>query len=91
MFYCFIGCPYFFDVHENKNIKLKDNNQNNVDAANNISNYLVVRNQATEIIDVDNDQGIDDNNKSNVHITEMIDVETKSFNVVEYTNYYHLC
>ena len=41
----------------------------------------------------DNNQGIDDNNKSNAHVTEIIDVESKnidvkteSFNIVEYTN-----
>ena len=43
--------------------------------------------------DVDNNQGIDDNNKCNVHIigiidvkSEKIDAETKSINVGEYTN-----
>ena len=81
-------------VHKNNKIKLKNNNQNNVDAANKISNYLVAcKNQTTEIIDVDNNQGIDDNNKSNVHVTEIIDVKSKnidveieSFNVVKNTN-----
>ena len=78
---CFIGRHNFFDVHENKKIKLKDNNQNNADAANNISNYLVACNQTTEIIDVDNNQGIDDDNKSNVHVTEIIDVNSKNIDV----------
>ena len=72
--------------------KLKDKNQNNIFAANNIFDYLVARNESTEIIDVDNNQGIDDN-KSNVHVTEIIDVEfenidveTESINVGEYNN-----
>ena len=53
---------------------------------------MVACNQTTEIIDVDNNQGIDDN-KSNVHVTEIIDVEfenidveTESINVGEYNN-----
>ena len=43
-----------FDVHENSKIELKGNNQNNVDQANNITKYVIARNQSTEIVDVDN-------------------------------------
>ena len=78
---CSIGRPYFFDVHKNNKIKLKDNNQNNIDAANNTFDYLLARNQATEIIDDDNNQGIDDNNKSNVHVAQIIDAESKNIDV----------
>ena len=70
-----------FHVHANNKIELKDNNQYNFDAANNISDYLVARNQTTEIIDVDNHQGIDGINKSNVHVTEIIDVDSKNIDV----------
>ena len=66
-----------FDVHKKRIELLKDNNQNNVDVANNISNYLVARNQTTEIIDDNNNQGIDGNNRSNVHVTEIIDVKSR--------------
>ena len=70
-----------FHVHANNKIELKDNNENNVDSANNISNYLVACNKTTEIIDDDNNQGIDDNNKSNVHVTEIIDAESENIDV----------
>ena len=73
--------PLIFYIHKNNKIKLKGNNQNSVDAANNISNYLVVRNQTTEIIDDDNNQGIDAKNKSNAYVTEIIDVEFKNIDV----------
>ena len=67
-------------------IKLNDNNQNNDVQANNITEYLIARNQTTRIIDVDNNQGIGDNNKSKLDVPQIIDVETKSINDVEYNN-----
>ena len=42
---------------------------------------MLPRNKTTEIIDVDNNQGIDDDNKCNVHVPEIIDVESKNIDV----------
>ena len=78
--------PIFFYVRKNNKIKKKDNNQNNDDQANIITKYLFAHNQSTESIDVDNNQGIGDNNKSKLDIPEIIDVKTKSINIVEYNN-----
>ena len=47
---------------------------------------MIAHNQSTGITDVDNNQGIDDNNKSKLDVPEIIDVETESINVVEYNN-----
>ena len=68
-------------LHKTNKIKLKDNNQNNVVTANNIFNCLVAHNKTTEIIDVDNNQGIEDDNKCNVHVPVIIDVKSQNIDV----------
>ena len=77
---------FFFSIHKKKKIELKDNNRNDDDQANSITEYLIARNQSTEVIDVDDYQGIDDNNKSKLDVPEIIDARTKIINVVKYTN-----
>ena len=47
---------------------------------------MLARNKTTEIIVVDNNQGIDDNSKSKLDVPEIIDAQTKSINVVKYNN-----
>ena len=56
---------------------------------NNISDYVGACNQITEIIDEDNNQSIDDSNKSYVYVTEIIDVESKNINVK--TEIFNVC
>ena len=38
-------------------------------------------NETTEIIDVDNNEGIDDDNKCNVHVPEIIDIKSEKIDV----------
>ena len=65
-----------------------DNKQNIDDQANKITKYCIACNKSTEIIDVDNNNGIDDNNKSNLvfaskNVPKIIDAETESINSFE--------
>ena len=97
-----LDVPNFFDVHKNKKIKPKDNNQSLVDAssvhktnkiklkdsnqnygfaANSISDYLLACNKTTEIFDVDNNEGINDDNKWNVHVPEIVDADSENIDV----------
>ena len=46
-----------------------------------ISNYLLARNETTGIIEADNNEGIEDDNKCNVHVPDIIDVESKNIDV----------
>ena len=86
---CSMGHPTFLDVHENNKIKARDTNQNIDDQVNNITKYLIARNKSTEIIDVENSKGIDNNNESksvfaSKNVPKIIDVKSKSIDVVEY-------